>query len=64
MSPEFKTAGAMQEGVLGRSYWSETLSHCLNIIALKQSIWGEWGRNRKRRRNILVLQTLIYSFES
>ena len=59
MSPEFKRAGAMQERVLGRSYWSETLIHCLRFIALKQSSWGRWGRNRKRRRNLVLKVNLV-----
>ena len=51
MLPEFKRAGAMQEGVLGRSYWSETLSHCLNIIALSRAS-GEDGEEIGREEEI------------
>ena len=33
--------------------------HSSTAYALKQSSWGRWGRNRKRRRNLVLKVNLV-----
>lgn len=54
-----RKAGAWEEGAPGWSGCSERFSHFMSFIALKQWQWERMEKNRRRKRNTFILQTLI-----